>query len=415
MSVNQPPRVALIIETSVAYGRQILSGIAQYLGSHRPWSVFLEQRELGKHPPDWLASGQWDGILSRPTDPELVRVFHRMKVPVVDLNDLHDNLGLRWVGSDHAAIGRMGAAHLLERGYRHFAFAGFSNELWSAQRRDGFRNEVEKCGHSVAAFESPWRGNAAPRWDEDLDDIMRWLSKLPTTLALMTCNDARGLHVLDACSRLGLHVPDQVAVVGVDNEEILCDLSNPPLSSVQPDPKRIGYVAAELLDSLMIGKKPRMQRIMVQPAQVIARRSTEALAVDDAAVATAMRYIREHALQGCRVEDVVRHVCLSRSVLERRFRQHLKRSPQVEIRAVQLARVKHLLSETDFTLERIASDCGFDHPEYLSVLFKRVTGMPPGKYRGKHSRPSRRTESSQGSSGQGAEEFSASVRPHNAR
>lgn len=385
--VRQLPRVALIIETSAAYGRRILGGVARYLRSHRPWSIFLEQHELGSRPPAWLASGKWDGILSRPTDPELAAVFRHMRVPVVDLNDLHAGLGLPWVGSDHPAVGRLGAMHLLERGHRHFAFAGFSGELWAAQRRDGFRTTIAAHGYSIAVFESHWRGDAAPRWDEDLQKIERWLSQLPTPLALMTCNDVRGLHVLDACNRLGLLVPEQVAVVGVDNEDILCDLSNPPLSSVAPDPERIGYVAAETLDGLMSGKHPRQPRISVEPIRVVSRRSTEALAVEDQVVMAAMRFIRERAVLGCRVTDVARHVRVSRSVLERRFRRHLKRSPQAEIRLMQLDRVKHLLTETDFTLEQIAAACGFEHPEYLSVLFKRTTGLPPGQYRRKFNPP----------------------------
>ena len=225
--MNSPPRVALIIETSVIYGRRILNGIARYLRSHHRWSVFLEQHELGAPPPAWLSSSKWDGILSRPTDPEMARLFRRMRVPVVDLNDLHEDLGLAWVGSDHAGIGRLGASHLLERGHRHFAFAGFTGELWAAQRRDGFRAAVEQEGFPVSVYESPWRGVNTPRWDKDMEDIARWLEGLPQPLALMTCNDVRGLHVLDACARLGALVPEQVAVVGVDNEKILCELCIP--------------------------------------------------------------------------------------------------------------------------------------------------------------------------------------------
>ncbi len=388
--MNKPPRVALIIETSVIYGRRILSGIARYLRSHHRWSVFLEQHELGTRPPEWLSSGQWDGILSRPTDPELARLFRRMNVPVVDLNDLHEDLGLPWVGSDHAGIGRMGAAHLLERGYQNFAFAGFRDELWAAQRRDGFRAVIEAKGFQVAVYESPWRGPDMPRWDKDLDDIMHWLGALPQPLALMTCNDVRGLHVLDACARLGALVPEQVAVVGVDNEEILCELCTPPLSSVEPDPERIGYAAAELLDTLMAGGKPTVQRISIDPVRVVARRSTEALAIEDRVVAAAMRFIRDQAVFDCSVSDVLKHVRVSRSVLERRFRQYLNRSPQAEIRTVQLSRVKQLLMETDFTLERIAELSGFDHPEYMSVVFKQAVGLTPGRFRKLHQSQSER-------------------------
>lgn len=382
--MNQPPRVALIIETSVIYGRRILKGVARYLRSHHRWSVFLEQHELGTRPPEWLSLGKWDGILSRPTDPELAWLFRRMKVPVVDLNDLHENLGFPWVGSDHFGIGRLGATHLLELNFRHLAFCGFSGELWATQRRDGFRAEIEARGLPVSVYESPWHGPDVPHWDKDIDGIMRWLQRLPQPLAVMTCNDVRGLHVLDACARRGALVPEQVAVVGVDNEEILCELCTPPLSSVEPDPERIGYAAAELLDGLMAGESPQKKRIVFDPIQVVRRRSTEALAIEDPLVAKAMRFIREQSVFGCKVSDVLGHVHVSRSVLERRFRQHLNQSPHTQIRNNQLSRVKQLLTETDFTLEHIAELSGFEHPEYLSVVFNRTWGITPGQYRRQH-------------------------------
>ncbi|MGC3958467.1 MAG: DNA-binding transcriptional regulator [Verrucomicrobiota bacterium] len=382
----------MIIETSVIYGRKILGGIARYLRSHHRWSVFVEQRELGAAPPDWLFAGKWDGILTRPTTPELAALFRKMKVPVVDLNDLHDDLGLPWVGSDHRAIGRLGAEHLLERGYRNFAYAGFSNELWSAERREGFTATIEARGFPVAIYESPWRGRDVPQWDADSAEIVRWLKSLSQPLAVMACNDARGLRVLEACARADILVPEQVAVLGVDDEEILCELCSPPLSSVEPDPERIGYVAAELLDAMMAGNLPTRSRIQVLPVRVVARRSTEALAIEDRVVAMAMRYILEQAAFGCTVEDVRRQVGVSRSVLERRFRQQLKRSPQAAIRAAQLARIKQLLAETNFTLEQIAERCGIEHAEYLSVMFKRLTGSTPGEYRRSlHKHPKRRT------------------------
>jgi LacI family transcriptional regulator len=385
--VKQPPRVALIIETTSSYGSRIVSGIAKYLRSHHRWSVFLEQHELGTRPPSWMFSGRWDGILSRPTDPDLAAAFRKMQVPTVDLNDQHDHLKLPWVGSNHSAIGRLGAAHLLERGYRHFAFAGFTAEPWAAKRREGFREIITAQGYPLHLYESPWRGPDAPKWDKDLHEIEHWLKQLPQPLAIMACNDVRGLHVLDACARLGLAVPEQVAVLGVDNDPSLCELCMPPLSSVEPNPEAIGYAAAELLDHLMAGKGASpTTRIVVDPVRVVTRRSTDSLAIEDHVVATALRYIREQAVFGCSVDEVRKHIRVSRSVLERRFRQHLKCSPMAEIRAVQLGRVKQLLAETDFTLERIAELSGFKHPEYLSVAFKKFCGKTPGSYRKQHRR-----------------------------
>lgn len=378
--MKPPPQVALIVETSVIYGRRILAGVARYLRSHHRWSVFIEQHELGTPPPGWLTSGHWDGILSRPTDHATARLFRRMKVPVVDLNDLHDDLDLPWVGSDHLLIGRMGASHLLERGFQNFAFCGFANELWSKQRFKGFCSVVGQK-NVLSLYETPWRGPNIPRWDEDIEQIVKWLTALPKPVAIMACNDVRGLHVLNACSRAGILVPEEVAVLGVDNEEIMCELCSPPLSSVAPNPEGIGYAAAELLDTLMAGKAPRQSRIFVDPIRVFSRRSTDVMAVSDWAVASAARFMREQVFHGCRLSDVLQKVNMSRATLEKRFRKHLNRSPKQEMRRIQIERIKQLLVETNFTLERIAELSGFEHPEYMSVFFKRETGQTPGKYR----------------------------------
>jgi len=291
--MKQPPQVALIIETSVIYGRRVLAGVARYLRSRHRWSVFLEQHELGAPPPNWLTSSRWNGILSRPTDHAMARLFRRMNVPVVDLNDLHQDLNLPWVGSDHAAIGRMGAAHLLERGFRQFAFCGFSNELWAKQRLKGFRSEVESKNACVSVYETSWRGPNTIRWDKDIEQIAEWVEALAKPVGIMACNDVRGLHVLDACDRSSVLVPEEAAVVGVDNEEILCELCNPPLSSVAPNPERIGYEAAELLDVLMAEKSQSQRRITIDPVRVFARQSTDVMAVSDWAVASATRYMRD--------------------------------------------------------------------------------------------------------------------------
>jgi len=336
---------------------------------------------LGTAPPAWLASSHWDGILSRPTDPALAQRLRRMQVPVVDLNDLYENLELPWVGSNHQAIGRLGASHFLERGFRNFAFCGFSQELWARQRREGFCAAVAPDNLSIPVYESPWRGAAVSRWDLEIEHLGQWLKRLPKPIGVMACNDARALHLLDACHQLGILVPEEVAVLGVDNEEIFCELGNPALSSVAPDAERIGYQAAELLDQLMAGHPPPSQRILIDPVGVVTRRSSDTLAIKEWAVSAAIRFISEQALHGCTVTDVTNFVGVSRSFLERGFRQHLKRSPQAEIRRVQVNRIKQLLAETDFTLERISELSGFEHPEYLSVVFKRLFGQTPGQYR----------------------------------
>lgn len=375
------PKVALLIEMSGIYGRQILDGIARYVRSHRPWSVFLEQRELRAPPPPWLLRAQWDGILCRSTDRRLARTLLKRKIPTIDLNDIYGDLGLLRIWSDHREIGRIGAEHLLERGFQHFAFCGFAKETWSDLRCEGFVKTIRAARHSCELYRSPCSGSHAPEWTADQENIGRWISGLPKPVGLMACNDVRGQQVLNACRSVGVAVPEEVAVVGVDNEKVLCELCEPPLSSVAPNPERIGYEAAELLDRLMAGDALPMDERLIAPIGVVVRQSTDVLGIADPEIAAAVQYIREHACSGVTMRDVVGHLAVSRSLLERRFRKFVGRSPQEEIRLVRLKRAKQLLTETDLTLDAIAKLAGYIHPEYMSVVFKRMTGQTPGEFR----------------------------------
>lgn len=375
------PHVALMVETSLAYGRNLLRGVIRYLRSHEPWSVFFELREQGASPPSWLKDWRGDGIICRPTNPALAELFRKKRIPVVNLNDVYDELGLPCIESDHTAIGRLAGEHLIERGFRRFAYCGFTGHAWSAKRRAGFEAAVGNAGEVCPAHESPWGGPSAHPWEQEQKRIGDWLRALPRPVGVLACNDLRGQHVLDACQRVGLAVPEEVAVIGVDDDPLVCELCDPPLSSVVPNPERVGYEAATLLARLMAGEKPEPKEVLVAPLGVTARQSTDVLAIDDPHVAAAVRYIREHACAGASVDDVLARVPLSRTILERRFRKYLGRSPQAEIRFVQLKRAKQLLAETDLRLERIAELAGYEHPEYLSVVFKRETGQTPGQFR----------------------------------
>jgi LacI family transcriptional regulator len=374
-------RVALIVEMSGIYGRRILEGIARYLRSHEPWSVFLEQRELRAPPPPWLLKRPWDGIICRSTTPSLARAFRRRKLPVVDLNDLFSGLGLPRILSDMYGIGRLGAEHFLERGFRSFAFCGFRGETWSKRRCDGFCETLAKANADCAIYESPWYGRYVPEWDKEQEAIAQWIRTLPKPLGLMACNDVRGQQVLNACRAVGIAVPEEVAVLGADDEQVLCELCTPPLSSVIPNPERIGYEAAAVLDQLMLGIDPQIEERLIPPLGVAMRQSTDVLGVDDADVAAAVSLIRREACRGLTVEQVVAQVSISRSQLERRFRKYLGHSPQAEMRRVQLNRVRQLLTETDLSLSSIAKMAGYIHPEYMNVVFKRETGRTPGEYR----------------------------------
>jgi len=373
--------VALIVETSGIYGREILKGIARFRNTHDPWSVFLDERELNTPPPDWLLNWDGDGVICRSTTPTLAAGLQMKGLAVVDLNDRHGDLGLPRVSSNMVAIGRIAAQHLLNRDFLRIAYCGFDGEPWCEARLEGLRQVITP----VSVFRTPWRGLREHAWEEERDLICEWLRSLPRPLGVVACNDARGHHVLDACKTLGLSVPEEVAVIGVDNASTFCALCDPPLSSVVPDAEAIGYQAASLLDHAMRGTPIENRTILVEPKGVATRESTDSVAISDPVVAKARRFIRENSKNGIGVRDVLSWSGVSRSTLERRFRTALGCSPHDEITRSRIARVKVLLRETDRSIRRIAEDAGFEHSEYLMVQFKRETGMTPTEWRQKPS------------------------------
>ncbi|RYG23446.1 DNA-binding transcriptional regulator [bacterium] len=376
-NASRQANVALIVETSVVYGREILKGISRHRAVHGGWSVFLDERELDAPAPEWLLDWEGDGVILRSTTPELAEGLRSRGLAVVDLNDRHGDLGLPRIASDMRAIGRLAAEHLLKRGYKSLAYCGFEGEAWCDARLAG----VLECAEPYAVFRTPWRGLREHAWQEERDAIGTWLSSLPKPLGVVACNDVRGHHVLDACRLSGLDVPEEVAVIGVDNAETFCALCDPPLSSVVPDAARIGHEAAALLDCLMRGEDVPKGTTLVPPKGVVTRQSTDSVAIADPLVARSVRFIRENAQCPIGVDDVLARTGVSRSTLERRFRAALGRSPHDEIGQARLKRVKTLLRETDWPLARIAEETGFDHPEYMMVQFKRETGQTPSQWR----------------------------------
>jgi LacI family transcriptional regulator len=385
---NKPtPRVALLIESSRSYGRELLMGIAKYVRIHGPWSIEFEEGDPTEHFPKWFDRWKWDGIIARVSTPAMAEVIRRTGVPVVDLSGNLPEFRFPRIRSDEEAVGRLAAEHLLERGFKNFAFCGFNGTDWSDLRRANFERRVSEAGFGCKAFEYavPTQSFSASDYEEHGErherDLMAWLQTLPKPCGLMACNDARGRQVLNCCREVGVAVPDEVAVIGVDKDEIFCELSDMPLSSVILNTQQIGFEAAALLARLMAGESTDTSSILVQPLGVMARQSTDVLAMDDRHIAKALKLIRERACDGLDVESLLKVVPLSRSVLERRFSQILGISPKAEILRVRLDRVCSLLAESDLSLAEVAHKAGFEHPEYMSRLFKKKMGVTPGEFR----------------------------------
>lgn len=376
-------RVALLIETSNRYGRDLLHGVHDWVSAGEPWSIRLTEQARRAPLPAWLRHWQGDGIIARVDSAATATALRRTGLPVVDVSAERAKSEFPRVSIDNGAVAQLAATHLLGRNLRHFAYCGDAQYLWSRQRGTAFARVLR--GHGLRSAEFPAGRTAGKGWEREMQAIAAWLSGLPKPVGVFACFDGRAQQVLEACHVAGLAVPDEVAVLGVDDDELICELCDPPLSSVLPNARRTGYEAAALLARLMAGRKlvPADSK-EIEPVRVVERRSTDALAVADRHVAAALRYIREHAHDGIGVKDVLRAVPVSRTLLERKFSHLVGESPHRQIRRHQLDKVRQLLAETGLPVARIADMTGFESASYLSTVFRRETKETPRAYRAKH-------------------------------
>lgn len=377
------PHVAVCVDQSRSYGRGVLRGIAEYVEAYGPWSLFIDPQAVGTYTQDWLKNWRGDGVLAYIEDPILAERLRHSGIPTVELFGQRFGLGVPQIGNDDAAMGHLAAEHLIERHFKHFAFTGYPGEPWVDRREKGFAAKLAETGFTHEIFLCPRRPKTLAEWEKTQQQLTSWVSRLPKPCGLMACSDRHAQRVLDACRRAGVIVPEEIAVIGVNNDEETCRLSDPPLTSIMDDAKRIGYESAKLLDQIMSGhvKPGKIKPIWIPPVGIVVRRSTDVAAIEDRLVANVMRFIRERACDGLGVDQLLREFNVSRSVLYRRFKDALGRSPHQEVLRVQMDKVKTLLSQTKLSLEKIAELAGFQHTNYLSMAFKREVGMKPGEYR----------------------------------
>ena len=411
--MREMPRVILLLTDNGGYDRGILQGIVRYARIHGPWNLCFAGMEPAlplpeiecvsdarnnlsrrpEYPPTRLPDlRRWDvnGIIGRIQNRRVAKMALAAKVPVIALDLSEEQLAgdlpqskVSEIRSDSHEAGQMAAEHLLERGFRQFAYCGYIGRTWSERSRKGFCLRIQKAGYPCDFYAPPVRKRPM-LWQQERPYVTAWLRALPKPVGVMSCNDIRGRQVLEAGALGELSIPDEVAVVGVDDDQLLCELSNPPLSSVALNAEQGGFQAAELLDELMSCHRKKPRRIDVKPLWVVARQSTDVLAVDDPEIAAAMRYIRDNLQTPLSVQNIVDHVALSRRTLELRFEKVLKRSIRGEIQHARLAWVKRLLVETGLPIAKIAFLVGFNGHSYLTEVFRRDVGETPAQYRARH-------------------------------
>jgi LacI family transcriptional regulator len=377
----KPQRIGLVFEHDMAYPRGVLRGIKQFAQTKPNWIlVMLEPEALSAQALEVMRPS---GVIANAFDKRIIELLAAQHRPVVNCSPVLRDVPFASVMVDHREVGRLASEHLVDRGLRHFGVVGHPRHLYSVEREAGFREALAGTDATCESFyERPavsFRRRA--RLLALSPSLQEWLRRLPKPVGIFTCHDIWGLQVVEACRLAKLAVPEQVAVIGVDNDDLLCELARPSLSSIIVPAQRIGFQSATMLARLLKGHTIRRSPLLVTPPGVIARQSSDILSGGDAELTAAVRYIRDHPHLPLTVSDVLNVVPISRRALEQRFQRLLKRGIGEEIRRIHLARAKRLLGTTVLPIAEIAQQSGYRSVHYLSRAFRKETGQTPSQFR----------------------------------
>ena len=376
-------RVMLLINSFRTAEKQFVLGVAKYAELHGPWSFYQKAQYYinpGSHAPTLNQIRAWapDGIIA--ADTERLREISRLDVPLIAYAVKRDDHQLPMIVGDTSQCAAMAVSHFLERGYRNFAFCGIGNFYWSRKRYQNFRETLDQAGHDVLFYELiPSRMMRS--FETERLRLIDWLRSLPKPIALMTCADDCSQHVAEACKLGNIHVPEEIAVIGVDNDEMVCQTSTPRLSSISFNFENTGFRAALLLDELMSGEKNTGQCVSTKPLQVITRQSTDILAINDRDVILAIRYIRHNAKRLIQTTDVLAAIGCSRRTLHRKFLETLGRSVSDEIKETRIQQITQMLLETDLSISEIAYTLGYIDTCHIARYFQQAKGITPSNFR----------------------------------
>ncbi len=380
-SLRRTPRIALFMDSSRAYEQGLIRGILKYSLLHGPWQFFRIMPVVsgGSHAnlAD-LKAWHADGIIWR--EKEGAANLLSLGIPTVISPYRSQFADYPNVLTNDAAIGIMAAEHFLDRGHRNFAFYGITDRYWSSARQASFSARLKKAGFCASAYiDAPHRSQAIRQ-----SRLAGWLATLPKPLGLMVCTDDCSYDCVEACRLAGLGIPEDVAIIGVGNDELVCNFSYPPLSSVVLNTEQAGYEAAEMLATMIRNPKRAVRNVIAEPLHVVTRQSTDLVATEDRNFAMAIRYIRDNAGHNLGVEDVVRAVPVSRRALYQKFHDILGRSIHGEIRRVQMNYAAKMLIETDLPVTEIATRLGYPDAKNLSRVFRCEKELTPLSYRNRN-------------------------------
>lgn len=370
-------RVAILIGLNTEHGRGVMRGLCAYARPARSWVFRIREAS----PAAVKAATAWNahGIVAEPFGQEVIDLLRGQAAPVVAVSS-RSRGQLPSVTVDNEAVGRMAAEHFLQRGYRHFAFFGARAAAYSEGREAGYREVLSQQGLGCASLYGAEIQGPRARWELAAKTVGRWLASLPKPVAVFASHDEKALLLSETCREYGLAVPEEVALLGVDDDELACEQACPTLSSIKLPTQVMGFEVAKMLDVLMAGAD-RAKDLLVQPVGVEARQSTDILAIADAEVSTAMRFINDHAADRITIAQVVKATGVCRRVLERRFRSVLGRTLLQEVHRVRLERAKELLAKTAMSVPKVARSSGFRDNYHLWSVFRQKLSTTPADYR----------------------------------
>lgn len=394
-SLSNRRQVALAYPVAVPWAAMFVRGVMDYAQQHGGWSLTVSPPSLswaGEQTLtlDCLKDWPGDGVIAAIGSPAEARSARRLRKPVVNMAASTQKSDFPRVIPDHYGMGRMAAEHLLARGLRRLAYYGFQGLWFSQQRCQGFVDRAHEAGISCAVLEVPGNVGVPESWQKRIAPLTRFLQRLHPPVGLLAVQDYRARTVVDECQRLGLRIPHDVAVIGIDDDPTICEFCRPTLSSVSRNSWRLGHETAALLDRLLDGLPAPADDILVPSDGVVARQSTDTIAVEDPQVAAAVHFIHDHREMVFGVDRVVEATTISRRLLEVRFRQVLGCTLYDYICRERLERAKQYLAAPQrLKLHKVAALSGFSSMEQMRLLFKRMTGMSPFQYRHAESRKGR--------------------------
>ncbi len=378
---NPLKRIVLLLETSRAFGRGLIAGIARYSKLKGPWSFYKEPIDLTSSIPH-LKGWKPDGIIMR--DTLITKELLSLKIPtILAVHDSSYPKDVPVIKTDSQSIAKLASSHLIEKGLKNLAFFGYEDYDWVRERKLYFSGFNGEAGYNTYVY-VPRKRIKKNEWEYEQQEVSHWINSLPKPVGIFACNDDHGQHILEVCKLSNINVPEDVAVIGTDNDPMICDISDPPLTSIALNVESAGYLAANLIDNMIDKKKVPQKQIMVYPSHIVQRQSTDILAVNDVHVSQAIRFIKKNAKNKILVNEVVKASGINRRSLERKFKSEIHRSIYQEIQNVRVEMIAELIIETDLPISQITSLFNFTDAEHISRYFKRKKGVGLREFRKYH-------------------------------